>query len=93
MSAGFLPLDLALAGRVDIPSRSPGTNWDILGSVPDSAGLYLFTLEDTAELRVVCAGRTDHLWGPMGLVTDPRGGRDAPFRRSMGYVVETAKSK
>ena len=56
---------------MDIPSRGPGTNWDTLGSVPDSPGLHLFTLEDTDELRVVCAGRTDHLWGPMVLVDRP----------------------
>jgi hypothetical protein len=41
----------------------PGCEWDTLGDVPKTAGLYAFTVEDDVMvLRVVYVGMTTHLW-------------------------------
>lgn len=61
MSGGYLPLHLSIEGRVQIPGYGLGTNWTTTSSVPDSAGLYLFTVQDGQQLRVVYVGRTSHL--------------------------------
>lgn len=61
-SRGFTPHKLTFR-TVDFS----GTNceWDTLGDVPDSPGLYAFVLardDRPGELRVTYVGRTKHLW-------------------------------
>ena len=43
-------------------SRGLGCEWATIGQVPDSAGLYAFTVEDEHYIRVAYVGLTQHLW-------------------------------
>lgn len=62
---GFVPHELRfLRGDVPLPG-GVGLNWDTLGEIPDSPGLYAFTTEDptlAASLRVAYVGLSTHLW-------------------------------
>lgn len=61
-SRGFVPHALAFRGT-DF-SRA-NCEWDSLGTIPDSAGLYAFVLthdDQPGELRVAYVGRTGNLW-------------------------------
>lgn len=61
-AAGFRPLELSVSGlNVELPSGT-GCEWTTIGEVPDSPGLYAFTVEDDHELRVAYVGLTEHLW-------------------------------
>lgn len=70
---GFTPFELAFeAGSVSWPG-AVGIKWATVGEVPDSPGLYAFTVSDGATLHVTYVGKTDHLWMvTKGLL--PRGG-------------------
>jgi hypothetical protein len=62
MAVGFTPLELrAERMNVDLPCGT-GCEWATAGAVPDSPGLYAFTVEDGLDLRVVYVGVTSHLW-------------------------------
>jgi hypothetical protein len=39
-----------------------GCEWMTSGDVPDSPGLYAFTVADADERRITYVGRTAHLW-------------------------------
>jgi len=39
-----------------------GIEWRTPGDVPDSAGIYVFTLRTTEQLNVAYVGLTSHLW-------------------------------
>lgn len=59
---GFTPLELRIT-RTDVALTSGvGCEWTTLGDVPDSAGLYAFTVSDGSALHVVYVGLTTHLW-------------------------------
>jgi uncharacterized protein (UPF0548 family) len=47
--------------EVSLPS-GVGCEWTTQGEVPDTPGLYAFTVEDDHQMRVVYVGRTSHLW-------------------------------
>lgn len=60
---GFSPHELRFRNvAVDLLSGELGSEWDTLGEVPDSAGLYAFTVEDDRSLHVAYVGMTEHLW-------------------------------
>jgi hypothetical protein len=57
-AVGFTPLELRVERlNVDLPS-GVGCEWATAGAVPDSPGLYAFTVEDGLNQRVVYT----HLW-------------------------------
>ena len=59
---GFLPLTLQVSDT-DVDLRyARGCKWDTQGDVPKAPGVYLFTVGRSADLRVMYAGRTEHLW-------------------------------
>lgn len=59
---GFIPLDIEILDRVSLPFGESGVNWNTIGDVPDSPGVYAFTVADDEELRVTYVGLTSHLW-------------------------------
>jgi len=70
---GFQKCELQILEQVKLPTGPNGINWNTIGEIPDSAGIYAFTVEDGLELRVTYVGKTSHLW----MVTKgrlPRGG-------------------
>lgn len=78
-----MPHDLRFeAGSVIWPGGS-GLNWTTVGAVPDSPGLYAFTVSDTERLQITYVGLTTHLWmvtsgrrpGPGGARPGQRYGR------------------
>jgi hypothetical protein len=80
-SRGFAPHSLAFHGT-DF-SRA-NCEWDTLGTIPDSAGLYAFVLthdDQPGELRVAYVGRTGNLW----MVTKGRLPRDGGARGPQRY--------
>jgi len=59
---GFVPFDLDIE-RVDIAlPDGVGCEWRTLGDVPNSSGLYAFTINDAYSQTVAYVGRTRHLW-------------------------------
>lgn len=61
-AAGFTPLELRVERlNVDLPCGT-GCEWATAGAVPDSPGLYAFTVEEGRDLRVAYVGMTSHLW-------------------------------
>lgn len=70
---GFQKCELKNIEPVKLRNGQNGINWDTVGEVPDSSGIYAFTVEDACQLRVTYVGMTSHLW----MVTKgrlPRGG-------------------
>jgi len=66
--AGFRHLELRVTRLdVDLPAGR-GCEWTTIGEVPDSPGLYAFTVEDHHQIRVAYVGLTGHLW----MVTKPK---------------------
>jgi hypothetical protein len=59
---GFRPLELRFAGEPVPLSGGAGCSWTTVGDVPDSAGLYAFSVSDGTTLSVAYVGRTTHLW-------------------------------
>jgi hypothetical protein len=60
--AGFRPLELRVTSLdVELPAGR-GCEWTTIGEVPDGPGLYAFTVEDDAHIRVTYVGLTEHLW-------------------------------
>ena len=60
---GFVALDLELLDPVSLPFGEIGVNWNTIGDVPDSPGVYAFSVSDgQEELRVTYVGLTSHLW-------------------------------
>ena len=59
---GFIPLDIEILDRVSLPFGESGVNWNTIGDVPDSPGVYAFTVADDEELCVTYVGLTSHLW-------------------------------
>ena len=57
-----------------------GCEWSTLGTVPDSPGLYAFTVSDERAQRVAYVGRTAHLW-MVTLGRLPRSGGARPGQR------------
>lgn len=81
-AADFRPLALQVRSlEVDLPSGR-GCEWTIIGDIPDSPGLYLFTVEDDHQLRVAYVGLTGHLW----MVTNGRLPGGAGARRGQRYA-------
>jgi len=61
-SIGFRPYDLQIeALDVQLP-EGLGCNWTTIGSVPEAAGLYAFTVESGDTMVVTYVGMTEHLW-------------------------------
>lgn len=59
---GFVRLTLEIVER-DLPlQRGLGFSFNTVGDVPDSPGIYVFTIQRDGVLRVVYAGMTTHLW-------------------------------
>ena len=58
----FIPFDLEIDDAVSLPFGETGVNWNTVGDVPASPGVYAFTVEDDEELRVTYVGLTSHLW-------------------------------
>lgn len=70
---GFRPLKLDITHQTVSTPQGDGCDFDVIGSVPETPGVYLFTVKDEAGLRVTYVGQTSHLW----MVTKgrlPRGG-------------------
>lgn len=60
--AGFQPLVLRVTSlSVDL-AAGRGCEWATIGEVPDSPGLYAFTVEDGEQIRVTYVGLTGNLW-------------------------------
>lgn len=59
---GFRRLDIEFVGDIQQLASGPCRNWNSIGQVPDSEGLYAFVLEKNEESRVAYVGRTAHLW-------------------------------
>ena len=59
---GFVPFELVFEPSPVSWPGGGGINWTTLGTVPDSAGLYAFTVGDVERLHVTYVGRTSHLW-------------------------------
>ena len=61
-SAGFRPLEIEV-GTLDVELPcGRGFEWTTLGVVPESPGLYAFTVEDGDDVAVTYVGLTEHLW-------------------------------
>lgn len=78
---GFVPHKLAFR-TVDFSGRL--LEWDTIGVVPDSAGLYAFVLtkdDRPGELRVAYVGKTRNLW----MVTKGRLPRNSGARGPQRY--------
>jgi hypothetical protein len=58
---GFTAFDLATPSPV-VLAEGTGVRWTTPGTIPDSAGLYAFTVSDGIALQVVYVGMTSHLW-------------------------------
>ncbi|GAB3563393.1 hypothetical protein GCM10027344_20810 [Spelaeicoccus albus] len=61
IALGFVPHDLDFGQHVEWPGGT-GIEWATLGQVPDSAGVYLFTIGDGDVVHVAYVGLTTHLW-------------------------------
>jgi len=62
LALGFLPFDLQPDPRdAGLPS-SGGRRWTTLGQVPDSSGVYAFTVDDGGVPHVAYVGLTTNLW-------------------------------
>lgn len=77
---GFSPHEIAIrAVGLELPAGR-GCEWTTLGAVPDSSGLYAFTVDDGLVQHVTYVGLTTHLW----MVTKgrlPRSGGARPGQR------------
>ncbi|MDP9434772.1 MAG: hypothetical protein M3P93_06075 [Actinomycetota bacterium] len=78
---GFRPLDLRFASEPVALTGGAGCSWTTKGDVPDSAGLYAFTVSDGVNLRVTYVGLTTHLW----MVTKGRLPRSGGARGGQRY--------
>lgn len=61
----FTPHELRFHADEVVTTRGIGCEWDTIGEVPSSPGVYAFTAEDprqTHSLKVVYVGLTTHLW-------------------------------
>jgi hypothetical protein len=77
---GFAPY--ALSFRT-LDFSGANCEWDTLGTVPDSPGLYAFVLchdDRPGELRVVYVGLTGHIWMVTKGLLPRNGGARAPQR-------------
>lgn len=77
---GFVALDLEFAAAPVALQAGVGCLWTTVGDVPDSPGLYAFTVSAGDRQHVTYVGRTGHLW----MVTKgvlPRGGGSRPGQR------------
>ena len=61
-AVGFRPHELAVHRTDVVLPEGVGCEWDTLGAVPDSPGLYAFTVDDGTEQTVAYVGMTSHLW-------------------------------
>lgn len=77
---GFSPLELDVTDPAFDHGGIIGASWTTKGDVPESPGLYAFTVEDNDEVRICYVGMTSHLW----MVTKgrlPRGEGARPGQR------------
>ena len=77
---GFIPLELEFVDSPVILPLGTGCSWITTGEVPDTAGLYAFTVAVDGFMHVTYVGRTSHLW----MVTKgqlPRSGGSRPGQR------------
>lgn len=77
---GFSPHDIFVRATGLALPTGLGCEWTTLGAVPDSSGLYAFTVDDGVVLHVTYVGLTTHLW----MVTKgrlPRSGGARPGQR------------
>ena len=77
---GFAPHDIAVRATDLVLPTGAGCEWTTLGVVPDSPGLYAFTVDDGTVQHVAYVGLTTHLW----MVTKgtlPRSGGARPGQR------------
>lgn len=78
---GFAPHDLDVH-RLDVTlSGGIGCEWTTLGEVPESRGLYAFTVNDDSTQHVAYVGLTTHLW----MVTKGRLPRSGGARGGQRY--------
>lgn len=78
---GFTAHDIAVRATDVVLPDGVGCEWTTRGDVPDSPGLYAFTVADGAIQHVTYVGLTTHLW----MVTKgrlPRPGGARPGQRS-----------
>jgi hypothetical protein len=62
LAIGFVPFEIEVRpDDVAVPKYGVGRNWVTLGDVPDSPGLYAFTVDDGRQQCVTYVGKTDHL--------------------------------
>lgn len=61
-AVGFRPHELAVRRTDVLLADGVACEWDTIGDVPDSAGLYAFTVDDGLQQTVVYVGMTTHLW-------------------------------
>jgi hypothetical protein len=79
-SLGFSAHDIVIRATGVLLPHGPGCEWTTLGDVPDSPGLYAFTVDDGVVQHVTYVGLTTHLW----MVTKgrlPRSGGARPGQR------------
>lgn len=81
MRMGFQKFELQVLKPIELSSGQSGINWNTIGEVPDSSGLYAFTVEGSQELRVTYVGMTSHLW----MVTKGRLPRSGGSRGGQRY--------
>lgn len=79
-SLGFIAHDIVVRATGVVLPGGAGCEWTTLGDVPDSPGLYAFTVDNGAVQHVTYVGLTTHLW----MVTKgrlPRSGGARPGQR------------
>lgn len=59
---GFQRLDIEFVGEEQQLASGACRNWNSVGEVPASPGLYAFVVEKDQEMRAVYVGRTANLW-------------------------------
>lgn len=62
LELGFFPHDLLLHNVEVVLPDGIGIQWDTIGDVPDSPGIYAFTVGVGGSTHVTYVGLTKHLW-------------------------------